>query len=190
MSLILPDKDDDIEEELKQAINPSYKGATRKIVFAAAGNSGGNAPRGWPARRPGVIAVHATDGQGAAAKFNTNADSSGENFATLGRDIKLCHNPSGRTEQDKHVYISGTSYSTPIAAGIAAHVLEFARYKLKLSEDQKKLLYSGGCMKKIFREMMGTRGGYGYIQPWVLWDHGNERHKDICDVLNAIIEEY
>jgi hypothetical protein len=190
MSLILPEADTGIEKELKQALDPSYEGAARKIVFAAAGNSGGNAPRGWPACRKGVIAVHATDGLGFAANINPNIDEDDENFATLGRDIKLCHNPSGKTEQDKNVYISGTSFATPIAAGIAANVLEFARHRLNLTVNQRKLLCSGGCMKKVFREMMGKRGGYGYIQPWTLWAHGNRKHKDICDVLKAIIEEY
>jgi hypothetical protein len=65
MSIALKEENPDIDQELNEALNPSYDGATSKIVFAAAGNNtGGNARRSWPARRDGVIAVHATDGLG------------------------------------------------------------------------------------------------------------------------------
>lgn len=95
MSLILDDPNEAIKAELMQAINPSCEGLRRRIVFAAAGNNGGNDLMPWPASLqlsyPGIIPIHATDGMGTASNINpTIADSTTpiyiplESFATLG----------------------------------------------------------------------------------------------------------
>ena len=177
----------DVERELEQAIEPSSRESTRKIVFAAAGNTGGNMPRGWLANRDNVIAVHASSGLGSAASFNPHPEI-GHNFSTLGQDIKICHKPSANKEEDRHVYVSGTSFATPIAAGIAANVLEFARNELPLTYSQKERLYSSVCMAKIFHTMSSdSGGGYRYVQPWTFWWPGRLKH-DIAMALKKIIE--
>ncbi|KAK0706905.1 hypothetical protein B0T26DRAFT_479121 [Lasiosphaeria miniovina] len=64
------------------------------ITFAASGNGGGNVALAWLAQKPGIIAVHATDGLGSEAGFSQRAShgKGGEasrdfQFATLGKDI-------------------------------------------------------------------------------------------------------
>jgi subtilisin family serine protease len=84
LSLVIPEKNEKLEEALTQAMNPGYNGGRRRILFAAAGNTGGNRPMGWLATLPNIIAIHATDGLGAPANFNPTS-LSGVSFATLGQ---------------------------------------------------------------------------------------------------------
>ncbi|KAI8656521.1 hypothetical protein NCS56_01256400 [Fusarium sp. Ph1] len=149
MSFVIDRKHRGIEEELAQAIDPSYEGPgiSRKIVFAAAGNSGGNSLIGWPAKRKGVIAIHATDGLGTSMNINPNTDNVDDNFATLGRDIETKFTLGKR--DGKKIYVTGTSYATPIAAAIAANVLEFSRHKLLLTSDRKRTLYTGPSLQPV-----------------------------------------
>jgi subtilisin family serine protease len=93
LSLVMPEKNDKLEEALSQAMNPDYDGGRRRIVFAAAGNTGGNAPMGWLATMPNIIAIHATDGLGAAANFNPTS-LSGISIATLGQGESSSYNAS------------------------------------------------------------------------------------------------
>jgi hypothetical protein len=68
------------------------------------------------------------------------------------------------------VWISGTSYATPIAAGIAANVLEFARHHVEMTPGQRECLYSWWGMSLIFQAMSVERYGYDYIRPWKMFD--------------------
>jgi hypothetical protein len=87
-------------------------------------------------------------------------------------DIKSRWKVTGKC---KNVYLSGTSFATPIAAAIAANVLEWARWNLELTPDQKKLLYSPGKMKLIFEKMQQDRTGLHFVQPWTLWKQGRDQ---------------
>jgi len=197
ISLALSEEDLDIDKELEEVLEPSSNNATRKIVFAAAGqNKGANEELAWPARKEHVIAIHATDGYGTAANINPSGDKKKVNFATLGRNIPMewfCDGCKGDIR-----YISGTSFATPIAAAIAANVLEFASNRLKLTKDQKARLFSHTVMWKILRAMSAPKGDYNYLQPWTMWEKaergdwpGLKLEKDnpnnICTVLKSII---
>jgi len=183
-----------------------YKGATAKIIFAAAGNKGCNKPLAWPASKHGVIAIHATDWHGTPANLNPSSDEGEVSFATLGRDIRMPWLSLSGLDSGtwKDIYLSGTSFATPIAAGIAANVLEFARYRLDLNQRRKDRLFSHDGMKKIFKAMSTRKGEYHYVQPWTFWDKafqgdwGNQKelelsHDDpenkenICRVLEFIV---
>jgi Subtilase family len=95
-----------IEAAVKEALNTGF------LVVAAAGNDGGEQPNS-PASVPGVIAAGAVDASGRVPQFSNRGPNvlyaPGVNILTLGEDGKL-------------LTISGTSFSSTIAAAFAANV--------------------------------------------------------------------
>lgn len=140
---------------------------SRRLLFAAASNVGGNGPRTYPASSSRVICVHAVDGRGNdTGGMNPPVDGWPDRFATLGLGIQCSWNK-------KVVYKSGTSFAAPVAAGIAANVLDYAAYSVeqgKLSLQKAKNLREGDGMKKLFTQLLSIkRQGYRYVAPWHLW---------------------
>ncbi|TIC92604.1 Halolysin [Colletotrichum higginsianum] len=131
----------------------------RKLLFAAASNSGGNGRRAYPAKEMGVFAVHATDDEGhSQGDLNPPRDEARDNFSTLGRRI-----PSWW--QGRDVYVTGTSFAAPVAAAVAANALEFVRRSSLPHTDQQYFFgYSG--MRRLFRHLSNRKGDYDYIRPW------------------------
>ncbi|KAH0426569.1 subtilisin [Colletotrichum camelliae] len=134
-------------------------GGKGRIVLAAASNGGGNRSRASPASMRGVICVHASDGFGNKADFNPNPKEDVTNFSTLGVDIL------SRFEGEE-VYISGTSYATPIAAGIVANFLHFARQNTDMSEEDLIFLHSPEGAERMLQGISTSRDTFDYICPW------------------------
>jgi hypothetical protein len=89
-------------------------------------------------------------------------------FSTLGQDVESSWPCSlGGPYQCK----SGTSYATPIAAGLAAIVLDWARRKLPESESENlKKLHSRKGINAVFELMAIERDKYEYLTLWELFD--------------------
>jgi hypothetical protein len=110
----------------------------------------------------------------------------GASFATLGLSIESSAKKKNGREK---VFISGTSYATPIAAGIAANVLEFANRQLhhQLSAGERENLFAYWGMSRLLGKMSEPRSGYDYVMPWKLFD-GRESSRiagDIHDILRG-----
>ncbi|KAF7553489.1 hypothetical protein G7Z17_g3625 [Cylindrodendrum hubeiense] len=167
MSFGYPTNQVDGYGELEGAI--LYAHSKNVLVFAAASNSGANLDRAYPARDPHVICVHATDSDGNRSKFSPTALAHDLNIATIGEAVQsawpvsLCDT---RTNPECVQYKSGTSYATPIAVGIAAFLLQYARLHLA---DQADMLKRQSRMKEVFRKISQktqqsmSRDGYDYI---------------------------
>ncbi|KAH9214084.1 peptidase S8/S53 domain-containing protein [Leptodontidium sp. 2 PMI_412] len=146
------------------------------IMLAAASNQGGNSNIAWPARLPQVLCIYATDSYSNRCDFTPTEATRGDNFAVLGQAVKSCWPP--HLGQGGEVRKSGTSTATPIAAGIAAIVLDFVKSALSQwdrqisKEDVRtfRTLMSSAGMSSVFRKMKRTRAGYDYIVPWDLLD--------------------
>ncbi|OCL13227.1 subtilisin-like protein, partial [Glonium stellatum] len=134
---------------------------TKCLIFAAASSSGGNRKRAHPAKQDGVICIHSTDDLGNHSSFNPTAID-GDNFSTLGEAIESAWpgEPGDCNTRRK----SGTSFATPIAAGIAAFVLEYARQRIKDDQTLRRLKTCEG-MKEVFRFMSERRQQYHYLAP-------------------------
>lgn len=161
------------------------------IMLAAASNQGGNSNIAWPARLPQVLCIYATDSYGNRCDFTPTEATRGDNFAVLGQAVKSCWPP--HLGQGGEVRKSGTSTATPIAAGIAAIVLDFvksalSRWDRQLSKEDvrtfRKLMSSAG-MSSVFRKMKRTRAGYDYIVPWDLLDPKKYQDSTVCDIILA-----
>lgn len=161
MSFGLDVRDMEIDKAIHTAVNANIS------IFAAAANNGGNKPRAYPSSRThGVICIHASDGIGNDGGISPTPLKKRDNFSTLGIAI-----PS--KWKGKPVHISGTSFATPIAASLAADVLEFARHKCDLNRHQQDVLHHFDGVRQILELMVEqeaeTRGGYDYVMPFHLW---------------------
>lgn len=158
-------------DSIDQALQKAW--SLEKIVFAATSNAGLNSEVTYPASDSNVIAISATDGYGNISDFSPAPFPHGDNFATLGVEIKS-------KWQGETVYKSGTSFATVVAAGIAGSFLEYARWKIELPPEW---ICSTKGMRSIFRLMSRTRGGFNYVAPWILFDG-----RDDQDITAAIMD--
>ena len=163
-------------ESILQAIRYAYRKDV--TLFAAASNDVHNRTDGvaWPARAAEVICVHAADGDGIPKHTPGAAD--GQRVMVLGICVgsswpERVHTRKSEQAAGLHVrkdfkYMSGTSCAAPIAAGIAAIVLDYAQHLLK-QDDWKRLRRVDG-MTKIFEIMKDPRTeGYWFVRPWDLF---------------------
>ncbi|KAK2772561.1 pfs domain-containing protein [Colletotrichum kahawae] len=154
-----------LDEAAKEMMSPVIQRLVRngKLIFAAASNSGGNGRRAYPAKDTGVFAIHATNFEGTSpAGLNPPCVSAdfGDNFATLGFQV-----PSYWNGTD--VCITGTSFGTPVAAAIAANILDFVRRAPpEFQSSNPKYFFNFGGMRRVFLRLSSRMGNYDYIRPW------------------------
>ena len=100
---------------MQSAVNYAWNKGT--VVFASAGNGGANTLY-YPAACQNVVSVGATDSTDTVASFSNF--SNGLSLTAPGVNILTTSNGGG------YGYWSGTSFSSPVAAGVAALVLGYA----------------------------------------------------------------
>ncbi|KAH6632373.1 hypothetical protein F5144DRAFT_533854 [Chaetomium tenue] len=167
MSFGWPSSDFDGHSTLQGAIDSAY--ANKVLMFAAASNSGGRLGRAYPASSSQVICVHSTNTYGSASDFSPTPEPNAVNLATVGESVEsawpmhLCPSDNmGCT-----VYRSGTSYATPIMAGMAAFLLQYAR--IHLPESAAVALKRRERMEGLLRRCAQhgpnyqPRDGYFYV---------------------------
>lgn len=165
MSFGWPSTDFDGHDAVEAAIDNAA--AKKVLMFAAASNAGGRRGRAYPASSAQVICVHSTDTNGSASGFSPTAESGTVNIATVGESVQsawpmlLCRGgteSSGRSGLLCTKTRSGTSYATPIVAGTAAFLLQYAR--LHLSEAEARSLKRREKMEAVLRRCAISGPGY------------------------------
>jgi hypothetical protein len=166
------------------------------LMFAASSNFGAteDPPIRFPARvKHKVICVNSSDGLGHPSDLSTPDDPTRDNFSILGEDVPL--GKQGEAGSEEIVYGTGTSIATPIAAGVAALVLEFARQegvhrKVEDIEALKTCIGMSAVLRRMTR--MGKKNGFNFISPEkVLLGDPNkgssERMGAVCDMISDSI---
>ncbi|SPN99566.1 uncharacterized protein DNG_02418 [Cephalotrichum gorgonifer] len=168
MSFGWPSSDFDGYDSLVDAIDNAY--GKKVLMFAAAANSGARLGRAYPASSPHVVCVHSTNTDGDASRFSPTAEPNAINIATVGESVEsawptlLCHDDQPDPKRTR----SGTSYATPIIAGIAAFLLQYAR--LHLPENAAAMLKRKDRMEALLRRCAergpnySPRDGYFYVE--------------------------
>jgi len=140
----------------------------RKILFfAAASNYGASRSELFPAQHEIVSSIRATDTFGTPAFFSSPPGNSIA-FGTLGLDVPCARLSSTQDE----ISMSGTSMAAPIAAGIAALVLGFARLQARAdgkaeSSDHWDKLWEKKYMEQMFEEISNSTwvAGLRFLDP-------------------------
>ncbi|KAL7936124.1 subtilisin-like protein [Trichoderma chlorosporum] len=169
------------QEAINEAINKAiYHRHNQALLFAAAANYGGNQREMFPARHDQVLSVRATNHHGAFSHFNPPADRLETHvFGTLGTNVP----GSGLSTCDEQVYKTGTSIATPIAAGIAATILGYARLgdaSNRFGEDahMEKLGTKRGMSQVFMRLSRQMVEKHFYLYPQEFFQEMTEMQRD------------
>ena len=165
---------------IQDAIDEAFK--AKILMFCAASNGGGNDDIAYPANQDEVICINSADGQGTPSTFNPDEPAMGRNLCALGEDVRSSWPTKFKLGQQRK---SGTSFATPIAAALAAVVLDYARHHAQ-SEDEKfyvSQLRKRKGMLEVFRFMTRNRGNYLYLDPGKLFD------KDMTNIYGSILDK-
>lgn len=149
------------------------------LLFSAASNRGEKAPPSFPARGDNAIAVYSTDTDGDRSKFSPTAMADELSLATVGEAVESAW------LDDRIEARSGTSYATPIMAGIAAFLLQYARLHIPdKAPALKKRKGMKAVLKKIAEkgEKYKLRDDYNFVDVSLYWDGLFGKQKEFIDM--------
>jgi len=160
--------------------------STGILIFASASNAGANYPITFPARLQGVFCIGSADGLGAQSTFNPPFEGV-EKYSVLGEAVSaacpesLSQQP-GYNASEGTIRTDGTSIASPIAAAIAALLLEYTSQFMDVKGTQR---YED--IRKLFIKVsMATVGkDYRYLAPWCLFESGKEPKSYIKAILSV-----
>jgi hypothetical protein len=168
------------DDAIRQAVQDAF--TKDKIILAAASNSSSIVPKkrvSYPARIQGqVLSIRSATGQNVRSHASPKPSDGDDNFMILGEGIEAAW-PPDLNEDCLTRYVSGSSFATPMAAGIASLVLEFSIQRGKRGPNVPKesvgTLWTYRGIRKIFRRMsavddQGMNVDCSMIYPWGLFD--------------------
>jgi Subtilase family len=164
--------------EIEAAIKACVEAKPPILIFAAAANTGAREDRpAFPASMGSVFCIYSASGDGIPSAFNPPMRHGNDNFSFIGEAISgawpVALDRSGAVSSAPEKTLSGTSLSAPVAASVAALVLEFCRQRPPvLNESCVARIHTYDGMREVFRETMAGKEDRRdmLIQPWRLLD--------------------
>ncbi|KAH7071549.1 peptidase S8/S53 domain-containing protein [Paraphoma chrysanthemicola] len=153
------------------------------LVFAATSNDGLGSASGmaYPARDDRVIAIDAASAAGKWLPFNPSRDNDFKThrFTALGQSITTDFPPHLKSKEGWKL-MDGTSAATPVAAGMAALILEFARqpplgFASKVAERLKRPEAMREVLAGVVAKRLSKNGEYRHLVPTELFKSNWER---------------
>lgn len=155
--------------------------STSILIFCAASNGGGNTSIAYPANQNEVICVNSANGLGVPSEYNPGEAQEGRDLCALGEAVKSSW---PKLQQQRK---SGTSIATPIAAALAAVVLDYVWQNMPDSDKfmVSKLQMRKGMLEVMVKLMSRKRQDYYYLDPGKLF---NEKGRNIYEsILNVLV---
>lgn len=160
---------------IDKAIDNAIKTGRPPLFFAATRNDGANKSMAWPARDLSIIGISSATGEGLESTFNTSEEDVPVIFHALGEGVPLGLDSFGKPDKDTK-YVSGTSYATPVAAGLVSNILSCVRMAVKICPEHDRHLYEHipealrgmKGMLKVMSQKMQTKHARGdkSLAPW------------------------
>ncbi|KAL6819768.1 hypothetical protein V8C40DRAFT_281101 [Trichoderma camerunense] len=183
MPFAFPHSNEDIEDAIDDYHN-------KVLIFAAASNKA-DEKLGFPACLPEVFCIYSNKTRTIQSQFCKLGKQGKYNFSTIGEDVKGAW-PTGLTDGEAELRQSGTSCPTPIAAGVAALVLQFARQSGRGAVSRAKKLKNKSVMEKVLFECMTEKqksGVYNLIELWKLLSGLDGKEKRTLPSIASMISE-
>jgi hypothetical protein len=168
-------EDEKVDEQIDFARNKGI------LVFAAASDDNDPARRSvmYPASKYGVQCVYSCSGSGVDSEFNPWPTKPERSFMFPGENVTILgvgHEPAKGVIQTGEGGVerrTEASYATPIAAGIAAMLLDLARQELidpqALRDVERRLKKVEGISAVLLAMSAEPRyGGHYHVRPWIL----------------------
>lgn len=174
--------------EIKHAVREAFHLGVS--MFAAASNDGGLSSVAFPASLRQVICVNAYDGYGRPSNFNPEAKP-GMNLAVLGEFVEAAWSSLASDVQTMRQ--AGTSVATPIAAGLAALILEYSRQDGPAGSkvDNPDQLRHCDEIRKVLQCMSRIVDGFQCLVPGDLFYKkfkNRTMHSVICSKINDLLK--
>lgn len=139
------------------------------ILMAAAANHGGLDDVAYPANQSEVICINSTDGEGNKSHFNPSPEGH-EPVSVLGEAVPSHWPQTGAARK------SGTSFAAPVAAGIAAVIMDYLNLrKGSWTEEQKfyasKIKRRKGMVSVLQKNLSAKRDKFQFLRPWELFNN-------------------
>jgi len=158
-------------EPIRRAILEAH--AADVLIFAATGNKGKGDAIEFPACLDEVISVGSTDGEHKKSSFVPTKLGPGKRLCAIGEAleaawIKPTTADSNRIAHCTQQRKAGTSYATPIAAGIAATIMDLIWSDRAEHSHQCQILRTNRGMMAVLERMVerGEGDTYDYLEPW------------------------